>query len=182
MGDMEDITLVENVGWCPSPWDNPEASRQGADEILVAALAPVDADAARRDLDRDPDRPVPEDHHPVDEIERIFDPWRVFRDTTSGEPIDPQEAHAAMREEERYMRGLPVWEDLAREDLMPGDRPVPCKWVFKRGPPVRARAVVCEVKAFAPHASEFAATPPLGSPPGAHFHGGVRLRPIPRLH
>ena len=59
------------------------------------------------------------------------------------------------------MRSIPVWDDIRPGDLQPGDRAVPCKWVFKKGPPVRARAVVCEVKAFAPHASEFAATPPL---------------------
>ena len=90
---------------------------------------------------------------------------------------------------------------MSREDLLPGDRPVPCKWVFKRGPLVRARAVVCEVKSFAPHASEFAATPPLealrilismaASDSGlfldfidvrkAHLNGAVRRRVVIRL-
>ena len=65
-----------------------------------------------------------------------------------------------MREEESYMRSLPTWDDIGPADLQRGDRPVPCKWVFKEGPPVRARAVACEVKAFASQASEFAATPP----------------------
>ena len=57
------------------------------------------------------------------------------------------------------MESLPVWERIP--SLQPGDRAVPCKWVFKGGYSVRARLVACEVKQYAPHASEFAATPPL---------------------
>ena len=57
------------------------------------------------------------------------------------------------------MRSLPVWERVS--GLEPGDRAVPCKWVFKGGSQVRASPVACEVKQFAPQASEFAATPPL---------------------
>ena len=81
---------------------------------------------------------MPEEEPPLDLGLLPIDEEKTYRDTVSGELLDPVEVRAAMAEEEAYMRSLPVWEDITREDFLPGDRPVPCKWVFKRGPPVRA--------------------------------------------
>ena len=89
-------------------------------------------------------------------------PWKEYSDTLTGQSLPKAEVEAAMKEELTFMRSLPVWETTMQ--LSPGDKPVPCKWVFKAGSGgsgPRARLVACEVKHFAPDASEYAATPPI---------------------
>ena len=171
------------AGPSPEPMDTDLHSlnwdRQSADAQIIAALAPLNAEATARDQLRDPARPVAEaddlwNHGPAlwtwaqsadpdlwgpeggDELAledlggALCNPWKEYRDTISGEALETQEVQRAMDEEAAYMRSLPVWTTLAAQDLLAGDKPVPCKWVFKKGPPVRARLVACEIRCFAP--------------------------------
>ena len=128
-----------------------------AEDPVAAAVMALNLERAQEDWGRNPKAPVPEEPGLEGDLEVRFDAWKDYFDTQTGEGLGRQESQDAMREELKYMESVPIWKRLSR--LEPGDRQVPCKWVFKAGPPVRARLVACEVKQFAPQASEFAATP-----------------------
>ena len=126
---------------------------------LDALLRACNRQAAAEDNKRNPERPVLEDPGLGYLPEIRFNEWRTYSDTKTGEVLPAPALREAMEEERKFMRGLPVWK--RNSELQPGGRPAPCKWVFKGGPQIRARLAICEVKQFAPQASEFAATPPL---------------------
>ena len=135
---------------------------ESSDDLVDSVILALNRRAVAADKARNPSQPIPEEPGLDSRVEIRLNSWKEYTDTLTGESLRKEEVESAMKEELSFMRSLPVWERIATPS--PGDKPVPCKWVFKAGAGgsgPRARLVACEVKHFAPDASEYAATPPI---------------------